>query len=103
MQNSRIEALKRLLETRPDDPRARFGLALEYERAGDWEEVVNQLRLYLAASEDEGNAYGRLARALRNLGRMDEAREVYRQGIDAAERHGHPSMAMELEEELDSF
>lgn len=92
-----------MLETRPNDVRARFGLALEYERSEAWEEVVNQLRLYLAASDDEGNAYGRLARALNNLGRIGEAREAYRQGIAAAERHGHPTMAMELEEELDSL
>ncbi len=92
-----------MLEARPEDPRARFGLALEYERVQDWEEVVRQLRLYLASSKDEGNAYGRLARALKELGRTDEAREAYRDGIAAAEQHGHPTMAMDLEEELDSL
>lgn len=92
-----------MLETRPDDPRARFGLALEYERAEDWEEAVRHLRLYLEKTDDEGNAYGRLARALLHLDRDEEARSAFRQGIEAANRHGHPTMAMDLEEELDEL
>ena len=92
-----------MLEARPGDPRARFGLALEHERLGQWEEVVHHLREYLGTANDEGNAYGRLARALRELNRDEEAREAYRQGIAAAEKHGHPTMAMELEEELDGM
>ena len=68
----RIESLRRMAESRPDDPRARFGLALEYERLGQWEDAVRELRLYLSATSDEGNAWGRLARALRQLGRDDE-------------------------------
>ncbi|HEX6925840.1 MAG TPA: tetratricopeptide repeat protein [Longimicrobiaceae bacterium] len=99
----RIEALQRMVQARPHDPRARFGLALEYERLERWEEAVEQLRLYLEATDDEGNAYGRLARALVRLGREDEAREAYRQGIEAAYRHGHPTMAGEFEDELDAL
>jgi thioredoxin-like negative regulator of GroEL len=103
LQNSRIEALARMLEARPDDVRARFGLALEMERLQRWDEVVEHLGRYLAATEDEGNAHGRLARALRRLGRDDEAREAYRSGIAAATRHGHPTLAMDLEAELDEM
>ena len=100
---SRIEALQRLAATRPDDPRARFGLALEYEKAGRWEEMIAELRRYLALADDEGNAYGRLGHALRELGRDEEARAAYRQGIEAAQRHGHPTMAMEFEEILEDL
>jgi Flp pilus assembly protein TadD len=100
---SRIEALKRMAEARPDDPRARFGLAIEYERAGEWEEVVTHLRAYLERTQDEGNGYGRLAQALMRLGREEEAREAYRDGIRAAYRHSHPTMALEYEEILDEL
>jgi thioredoxin-like negative regulator of GroEL len=103
LEQSRIETLTRMVETRPGDARARFGLALEYERLQRWDEVVDQLRAYLASADDEGNAHGRLARALRHLGRDEEAREEYRRGISAAERHDHPTLAMELEEELEEF
>lgn len=103
MTNSRVEALQKMLQARPEDSRARFGLALEYERLENWEAVADHLRQYLESTDDEGNAYGRLARALRHLGRDEEARTAYQQGIEAANRHGHPTMAMELEEELEEI
>lgn len=99
----RIESLRRMVEARPDDPRARFGLALEYERLGDWGAVVAELRAYLERTTDEGNAYGRLGHALLQLGRREEAAEAYRLGIEAAHRHGHPTMAMEFEETLEEL
>ena len=103
MSEQRIDALRRMVEKRPDDARARFGLAAEYERLGRWGEVVAELQAYLRLTDDEGNAWGRLGKALRELGRNDEARAAYRSGIEAAGRHGHPSMAGEFEEVLDEM
>ena len=100
---SRTGALQKMAAAHPNDPRPRFGLALEYERAADWEATARELRAYLALADDEGNAYGRLGHALRQLGLHDEARDAYRQGIAAAERHGHPTMAMEFEEVLEEW
>jgi Flp pilus assembly protein TadD len=101
--SARIEALRRMLDSRPDDPRAYFGLALEYERAGRWEDVAASLERYLVLATDEGNAYGRLGNALRQLGRDDEARGAYQRGIEVAMRHGHPTMAQEFEEVLEEW
>ncbi|HEX7091305.1 MAG TPA: tetratricopeptide repeat protein [Longimicrobiales bacterium] len=103
MENPRIDALRKMLERSPNDPRLRFGLAAEYERLGRWELVVQELREYLALTDDEGNAWGRLGNALRRLGRDAEARDAYRRGIEAAQRHGHPGMAAEYEEILDDW
>jgi predicted Zn-dependent protease len=101
--NDRITALRRMLERNPDDVRARFGLAAEYERLQQWSDVVEQLTAYLAVAADEGNAYGRLARACLELGRTDDARAAYQAGIAAAARHGHPSMAGEFEDALEEL
>jgi len=90
-----------MLERRPDDPRLRFGLALEYLNADRVQEGVRELRAYLAATDDEGNAWGRLGAVLRRAGDDEEAREAYRKGIEAAHRHGHPTMAAEFEEILE--
>jgi len=92
-----------MLSKRPDDARLRFGLALEYLNAGRWEEGVRELRAYLARSDDEGNGWGRLAAALRELGNEEEAKEAYRQGMAAAIRHGHPTMASQFEEVLEDW
>jgi len=94
--SQRSVALERMLERNPDDPRLRFGLAVEYLNAGELEKGAAALRAYLAVSEDEGNGWGRLGGVLAELGRADEAREAYRAGIRAAEKYGHPSLADEL-------
>jgi predicted Zn-dependent protease len=92
----RVAALEQMLERRPNDPRLRFGLALEYLNADRLEEGVRELRAYLESSDDEGNAWGRLGAALRALGRDSEAREAYARGHAAALGHGHPALAGEL-------
>lgn len=101
--SNRIDALRRMIERNPNDARLRFGLALELEKLGDWQQVAEELRAYLALTDDEGNAWGRLGNALRQLGRDEEAKDAYRRGIEAATRHGHPSMAAEFEEILEEW
>lgn len=97
---SRAASLRALLEKRPEDPRLLFGLAVEELNAGEVEAGVETLRRYLAVADDEGNAWGRLADALLSLDREEEAREALRSGIEASLRHGHPTMAQELQEAL---
>ena len=103
MDDARIEALRKMAAAHPDDPRPRFGLAMEMEKAERWEEAAAELTAYLALSDDQGNAWGRLGKALRALGRDDEAKDAYRRGVDAAYRHGHPTMAGEFEDLLDDW
>lgn len=100
MPSDRIESLRKMLDRNPSDARVRFGLALEYEKAGRWEEMAAELERYLEQTDDEGNAWGRLAAALRRLERKDEALDAYARGIEAALRHGHPTMAAEFEDEV---
>lgn len=99
----RVTTLERLLEKRPDDARLRFGLALEYLNAGRTDEGLRALRAYLDVSDDEGNAWGRLGAELRRAGEDEEAKDAYRRGIEAAYRHGHPTMAADFEEILEGW
>ena len=103
MNSDRIDALRRMAERNPNDPRALFGLAIEHEKRGEWAEAAASLQRYLELSDDQGNAWGRLGNALRQLGRADEARAAYQRGIAEASRHGHPSMAAEFEEIVDEL
>lgn len=100
MTTPRLDALRAMLAKNPRNAPAHFGLATEAAKAGLHEEAVEHLRAYLGMHEDEGNAYGRLAESLLALGRTTEAKDALRQGIDAATRFGHPSMAAEFEERL---
>lgn len=100
MNGDRVRALEAMREKNPRDTRVLFALATEHEKAADWSRVVELLSDYLALAEDQGNAWGRLGRALRQLGRTEEARAAYARGVEAASRHGHPTMAAEFEDTL---
>src|SRR5688572_32877238 len=99
--NPRIAALRAMLERNPNDPRVHFGLAAEYEKLELWDAVVEELQHYLGMTDDQGNAWGRLGKALKQAGCENESREAYEKGIEAAGRHGHPSMAADFREILD--
>lgn len=103
MAESRIEVFRKMLATDPANTAVRFGLANELLKLERWEEAVSQLQIYLQQADDQGNAYGKLAQALERLGRTDEARAAYQQGIAAANRHGHPGMAQEFQLALDDL
>ena len=101
--SERIDAFRAMVAKHPENSLARFGLANEALKAGLWEEAVEQLKAYLASYDDEGNGYGRLAQALTQLGRVDDAREALQKGIAAARRFGHAGMASELEATLEEL
>jgi predicted Zn-dependent protease len=91
--SSRIETFKQMLESDPENALVRFGLANEYLKSEQYEAAIAALDDYLQRADDEGAAYGMLARALEKVGRREEARRAFERGISAAQKHGHPSMA----------
>jgi E3 SUMO-protein ligase RanBP2 len=103
MAESRIEVFRKMLAADTANTAVRFGLANELLKLERWEEAVAELQTYLSQAHDQGNAYGKLAQALERLGRTDEARAAYEQGIAAANRHGHPGMAQEFQLALDDL
>ena len=94
MQN-RIEVFKQMLEADPSNTMVMFGLAKEYEKLEDYEEVISVLEKYLTESDDEGNAYGMLAKAYDKTGNVEKAKETLTKGIEVSTAHGHPSMAQD--------
>ena len=98
---NRIEVFEQMLETDPSNTMVMFGLAKEYEKLGQHQDVIRILESYLAQSDDEGNAYGTLASAYAMSGDRDKAIETYKKGIDVSMAHGHPSMANEYRMTLD--
>lgn len=101
--SARLEAFRAMVAKNPGNMQARFGLANEAVKADMLDEAAEHYIAYLAGFDDEGNGYARLAGVLEQLGRMAEAREALVRGIAAANTHGHPSMAAELEERLEDL
>jgi predicted Zn-dependent protease len=99
---SRIELFKQMLVSDPANTAVMFGLAKEYEKAGQHQELIETLNKYLAVTDDEGNAFGMLATAYEQLGQREHAKEAYLRGIETAQRHGHPGMAEEYKMTLAS-
>lgn len=102
MAGSRIEIFEQMLAGDPANNVVRFGLAKEYEKAGDDLKLIDTLERYLAAGDDEGNAYGMLARAYERTKQAGKARETYQRGVEVATAHGHPGMAEEYRMILES-
>src|SRR5258708_36819235 len=102
MSASRIEVFDRILQSDPANSAVRFGLGKEYEKGGGDPKLIETLERYLAAADDEGNAYGMLARAYERVKQIDKAREAYQRGVDASIAHGHPGMAQEYRMILES-
>jgi len=99
----RIEYFQRAVNEAPDVARARFGYAVELQRAGRYDEAITQYRAYLDLQEDEGNAWGRLAESLAAAGDRDGAGDAYLAGIEQAIKFGHHSMADELRAALEDL
>jgi predicted Zn-dependent protease len=102
MATSRIEIFEQMLVSDPANTMVLFGLAKEYEKAGDESKLIATLERYLASADDEGNAFGMLARAYERTKQSDKARGAYQRGRDAATAHGHPGMAVEYKAILES-
>lgn len=95
MTTSRIDVFEQILQADPANTAVLFGLAKEHEKAGDDAKLIDVLERYLTVADDEGNAFGMLARAYERTKQPARVREAYQRGMAAATSHGHPGMAEE--------
>jgi len=100
MASNRLDALKSMLAVQPGDPFARYCLAMEYRNAGDLEAAAQEFQTLMAANPDYPAAYLHAGQTLERLGRLEEARAVYRRGIEVTTRLGDRHACAELEAAL---
>lgn len=101
MTTNRMEILRSMLAQNPQDSFARYGLAMEYAQAGDLERAVAEYTALIALNPDYCAAYYHGGQALEKLGRLEEARDLYQKGIEAATRTGDGHTHSELQAALD--
>lgn len=87
-----------MLEADPGNTFARYGLAMEYAKAGELEAAVAEFEELLDRSPNYSAAYFHGGQALEKLGRLEEAREYYRRGIAVTR---DPHALSELQAALD--
>jgi tetratricopeptide (TPR) repeat protein len=88
MTNARLETLKNLVAQNPGDSFTRYGLAMEYRNTGDLEAAVGEFQALMAADPDYAAVYFHGGQTLERLGRIDEARGLYVQGLEVTTRKG---------------
>jgi Tfp pilus assembly protein PilF len=102
-ETERMAQLRALLADDPADPFLRYGLAMEYAGQGDDATAATHFRDLLAADPGYVPAYLMLGQTLARLGEDDEAKDVLRRGVAAAQRAGNEHARGELQGLLDSL
>jgi tetratricopeptide (TPR) repeat protein len=100
MPDTRLDLLKNMVAQNPTDSFARYGLAMEWARTGKLEQAIEEYRGLLAVNPDYAAAYYHGGQTLEKLGRPDEARALYRKGIEATTRIGDLHTRSEIEAAL---
>jgi len=101
MAGTRLDILKGMVAQSPTDSCLRYSLAMEYRNANNLEAALAEFHALLAVNPDYSAAYFHGGQTLERLGRVDEARAMYRQGIAAATRKGDLHTRGEMQTALD--
>jgi len=92
----RIALLTEILTANPEDSFARYGLALEYSKAGQTEQALAEFKTLIEKNPDYTPAYFMAAQTLANASRMDEAKRMLVDGISSARRTGNTHAQSEM-------
>lgn len=97
----RLEAFQKMVQERPDEPFARYSLAMSYRSLGRSEEAAREFEELLTRKPDYVPAYLMLGQTLEILERSKDAARVYADGIAAAgqkkDEHARSELAQALE------
>ena len=92
----RIAAFTEILAANPADMLARYGLAMEYSKAGQTDDAIREFNVLIEKNPDYAAAYFMAAQTLANASRIDEAKRMLVDGIGAARRTGNQHAQSEM-------
>jgi predicted Zn-dependent protease len=93
----RIAALNEVLTEHPKDAFARYGLAMEYSKQGDFDRALAEFSILLENHPDYTAGYFMAAQTLARTERVDDAKKMLRDGIASARRTGNLHAQSEME------
>jgi tetratricopeptide (TPR) repeat protein len=99
----RIALLTQFLTENPNDAFARYGLAMEYAKAGQLDTALQEYNRLLELHPDYTAGYFMAAQALAGASREDQAKDFLRKGIAAAARTGNAHAKSEMETMLEDL
>ena len=99
----RLAMLIEILNQNPSDAFARYGLAMEYSKAGQTEQALGEFKKLLELHPDYTNGYFMAAQALAKVERFDEAKALLQTGIASARSTGNQHALSEMTAMLDEL
>jgi tetratricopeptide (TPR) repeat protein len=99
--SNRLEILKSMVEQNPADSFSRYGLAMEYRNIGDLEDAMREFHELRRLNPEYAATYFHAGQTLERLGKIEEAREMYQEGIEVTTRKGDMHARSELQGALD--
>ena len=98
---NRLEILKSMVEMKPDDSFARYGYAMELRNTGDLAGAMREFDELRSRNPDYTATYFHAGQTLERLGRLEDARAIYQEGIEVTTRKGDMHARGELQGALD--
>jgi predicted Zn-dependent protease len=95
--------LNEILSQNPNDAFARYGLAMEYSKAGEVERALNEFGKLLSTHPDYTAGYFMAAQTLVAANRADEAKKMLVDGISSARRTNNAHAQSEMTALLDEL
>jgi len=92
----RLAMLNEILAQNPDDAFARYGLAMEYSKAGEVERAMEEFGKLLSTHPDYTAGYFMAAQTLASANQGDEAKKMLVDGISSARRTGNTHAQSEM-------
>jgi Tfp pilus assembly protein PilF len=92
--------LKQMLSDNPNNAFARYGLAMELVKDGNFSEAITEFNHLLSHDDTYAAAYYHGGQAYEKLGQVEEARRIYEKGIEVTTRKGDAHTRAELEAAL---
>jgi tetratricopeptide (TPR) repeat protein len=96
----RESMFRQVLEIDPEDTLANYGLGSIAVEKGEWDTARIHLETVLKQDPKYSVAYLALGKALKGLGKINEAQEVWREGIKVAAAKGDLMPANQMQQEL---
>jgi len=92
----RIAMLMEILAANPEDSFARYGLAMEYSKAGQVDQALAEFKTLIEKNPDYTPAYFMAAQTLATAERTEEAKRMLVDGISSARRTGNTHAQSEM-------
>jgi Tfp pilus assembly protein PilF len=97
---SRLEQLKKMLETEPNDSFLNYALALEYAKTNDLKKAIQLIEAIIVRDKDYLGAYYELGKYYELSEQAQMAADIYRKGIEIAIQQKNRKAQLELNEAL---